>query len=436
MKVEFKEITKVVRELTLTVEADVVKKDYNKALKKVSKVAPPIAGFRKGKAPMSAVERNYSDYIQDELYREAVDKYLKLAIEEHDIKSISEFYPQDIKWEKGEDFVVVFKFEVQPEVEINNIDGIKVPFTPESIDSDVEKYIEDLREKNSQMLEVNEAVQYNDSVEFEVSYKVMDDDTEEVKAEVINSVVYETQQPDELSKDSIDKKIGESFETKVASFKLENYKGEEELVAVTAMVNSIQRKQMPELNEAFAKECDYDTVEAMKEGLIVELQSKNDHKNKESLHKTLIQSLVRENEFEVPNIVVANEAYRQAKMYSQGQEPDEQMIKFVAQMVTPQIKEVYLVEKLKEMFPSEVTEVELAAYMTELAALEDSTVDEFKEEHKEAIEQNNVETSLKVERIFADLVKRVSVIDAAEYAKEQEALKATEVKAIEEKKSE
>lgn len=128
MKVEVKEISQVVRELTLTVEAEKVAKEYQKALKKVSKMAPPIPGFRKGKAPMSAVEKNYADYVKDELYRDGIDKYLEEAVTEHDIKSISEFYPMSIEWEKGEDLVAVFKFEVNPEIVFDNIEGVEVPF--------------------------------------------------------------------------------------------------------------------------------------------------------------------------------------------------------------------------------------------------------------------------------------------------------------------
>ncbi len=421
MKVEIKEISQVIRELTLTVEAKIVNKDYNKALKKVSRLAPPIAGFRKGKAPISAVERHYGEHIKDELFRDNLDKYLKLAIEENDIKSLSEFYPQDIKWEKGEDFVAVFKFEVQPEIEIKNIDGVKAPFKAETIEDEVAKYIDNLREQNSQMNEVDEAVQYNDSVEYEVSYTVATEDGEEVFKETINSVVYEAHQPDDLSKDSIDKKIGETFETSVAAFKLENYNGQEDTVKVTAMVNSVQRKSLPELNDDFAKECDYETLAAMKEELAKELASKTEHKNKEALNKAIITALVRENDFEVPNVIVANEAYRQAKMYSQGQEPNEQMIQILSQMVTPQIKEIYLVEKLKEMFPTEVTEEEVEAYIAQLAEVESMTADEFKEEHKEDIDEKYLENSLKVEKMLLNLHDKVQIVDPQEFAKEQEA---------------
>jgi trigger factor len=76
VKVEVKEISQVVKELTLTVEAEKVNKDYKKALQKVSKMAPPIPGFRKGKAPLSAVEKNYGEYIKEELYKDFFDKYL------------------------------------------------------------------------------------------------------------------------------------------------------------------------------------------------------------------------------------------------------------------------------------------------------------------------------------------------------------------------
>ncbi len=418
MKVEVKEISQVIRELTLTVEAEKVNKDYQKALKKVSKMAPPIPGFRKGKAPLSAVEKSYGEYVKEELYKDGVDKYLKEAIEENDIKSISEFYPMSYEWNKGEDLVAVFKYEVNPEVTLDNIDGIRVPFKAKTIEEAVEDYLNEMKQKNAQMIEVADEVQNNDTVEFELKF----DFEGEKKVETITIPVNkEASVTDAIIHDVIGKKIGDNFSTVVDSYRFNSVKIEEEAIEAQAMVNSIQRLQEPEINDEFAKSLEYEDLDSMKKSLAEELAKKTERVNEQELNKKIVETLIAENDFQVPNVIVANEAYRQAKMYMQGKEPDEQMINLLSQFVTPQIKEVYVYQALKKQFPVEVSEEEVNALVEKLAGFEELTVDEFKEEHKDLFENDEIKNEAMFEKIFSDLTKRVEIVDPQIIADEKKA---------------
>lgn len=418
MKVEVKEISQVIRELTLTVEAEKVNKDYQKALKKVSKMAPPIPGFRKGKAPLSAVEKSYGEYVKEELYKDGVDKYLKEAIEENDIKSISEFYPMSYEWNKGEDLVAVFKYEVNPEITLDNIDGIRVPFKAKTIDEAVEDYLNEMKQKNAQMIEVADEVQNKDTVEFELKF----DFEGEKKVETITIPVNkEASVTDAIIHDVIGKKIGDNFSTVVDSYRFNSVKIEEEAIEAQAMVNSIQRLQEPEINDEFAKSLEYEDLDSMKKSLAEELAKKTERVNEQELNKKIVETLIAENDFQVPNVIVANEAYRQAKMYMQGKEPDEQMINLLSQFVTPQIKEVYVYQALKKQFPVEVSEEEVNALVEKLAGFEELTVDEFKEEHKDLFENDEIKNEAMFEKIFSDLTKRVEIVDPQIIADEKKA---------------
>ncbi len=437
MKVEVKEISSVVKELTLTVEAEKVNKDYQKALKKVSKMAPPIPGFRKGKAPMSAVERNYGDYIKEELYKDGVDKYLKEAIEENDIKSISEFYPTSYEWNKGEDLVAVFKFEVNPEIKLENIDGIKVPFKAKAIDEAVDEYLDEMKQKNSEMVEVADEIQNNDTVEFELTFTHNDEEKVEV---VTVPISQEQENHDKIVDDAIAKKIGDKFPTEISSFSIQSVKLEDGSVEVNAMVNSIQRLKEAVIDDAFAKTLDYDSLAAMRESLAQELALKTEKNNQNELNKKIMESIIAENDFQVPSVIIANEAYRQAKQYMPGKEPDEQMINILSQFVTPQIKEIYVYEALRKDYAIEVTDEQVDALVEKLAKLEDITAEEFRDEHKDLFEDDRMKDEVMFDQIFTDLAKKVQIIDPEVYAEEKKAeLQAkkdsTETKEIENKEA-
>jgi len=60
VKIEIKEVSSVLRELTLTIDAETATKDYMTVLGGFKKMAS-IPGFRKGKAPMKMVETMYGE---------------------------------------------------------------------------------------------------------------------------------------------------------------------------------------------------------------------------------------------------------------------------------------------------------------------------------------------------------------------------------------
>jgi hypothetical protein len=159
----------------------------------------------------------------------------------------------------------------------------------------------------------------------------------------------------------------------------------------------------------------------MRTSLAQELALKNEKANQNELNKKLMESIINENDFQVPNIIVANEAYRQAKMYMQGKEPDEQMIKILSQIVTPQVKEIYIYEALRKEYALEITEEQVNTLVESLAGLEELTVEEFKEEHKDLFEDDRIKDEAMFEQIFADLAKRVKIVDPEVFAQEKEA---------------
>lgn len=418
MKVEIKEISQVIKELTLTVEAEKINKDYQKALQKVSKMAPPIAGFRKGKAPLSAVEKNYAEYVKEELFSDGIDKYLQIAITENDIKSISEFYPISYEWEKGTDLVAVFKYEVNPVIKLANIDGIKVPYLAESVEDAVDGYLVEMKSKNSQMVEVADEVKNNDTVEFELTFT---NDNEIVVETVTFPISGEQDDHDPIVDDAIGKKIGDKFTSRISSYVINSVDIADADIQVSAMVNSIQRLKEPEINDAFAKNLDYDNLATMRESLAKEMASKTEKRNLNELNRSIVEAIVNANDFEVPNIVVANEAYRQGKMYMQGKEPDEQMMNLLVQMVTPQVKEMYVYEALKDEYGFEVTEEQVTALVEKLATFEEMTVEEFKEEHKDLFVDDRIKEEAMFQKILEDLAARVQIVDPIAFAAEKKA---------------
>ena len=74
MQVDIKQIDPVTKEITITVEASKAQADYQKYLAKSAKRIQ-IPGFRKGKAPLARVEREYKESIVASFLEDATDDY-------------------------------------------------------------------------------------------------------------------------------------------------------------------------------------------------------------------------------------------------------------------------------------------------------------------------------------------------------------------------
>ena len=67
--------------LTLTIEKEAVRKEYDSLLKKYTKTAQ-LKGFRKGKVPVSVLEQKFGDSIRAEASMNTMDSGLKEAMED------------------------------------------------------------------------------------------------------------------------------------------------------------------------------------------------------------------------------------------------------------------------------------------------------------------------------------------------------------------
>ncbi len=112
-------------DLMATLKVEVVEKDYrenvDKILKEYRKKAQ-MPGFRKGKTPMSIINKQYKTsvtveqvnrLIQDELYKHITENKVKVLGSPMPMKS-----EKTIDWEKDVDFSFDFEIGLAPEFDI------------------------------------------------------------------------------------------------------------------------------------------------------------------------------------------------------------------------------------------------------------------------------------------------------------------------------
>ncbi|MDP8232095.1 MAG: trigger factor [Candidatus Zophobacter franzmannii] len=403
MKVEIKDKSQVLQEVVITVDAETAMKDYTKCLKKVgNKVVIP--GYRKGKAPLSRVEKDYESHAGEEFYRTYIDKYYQQALKDNEMHPISEPVPQNIEWEKDQEFILTLTYEVEPTIEIATYEGLEVPFAPIPISTQLNQYIDSLRNRAAVSVDVDEPIEKNDIIETTVTLADSD-----IKREFL----IDDSLGEKFVNDALGKKIGDEFATELENRLIDkDAKNPEEMVAVKVSIDSVRRTQLPEVNDDFAKDFEYDNVEDMMAKLTEELSVDNEKSNRENRRSNMLNKISDANDFEVPEIMIENYSYHMAKPYIEAYNIEaEKLLPMFKENAKKEVKNYYVLKTLIDVVTSEITDEFREEVIARFAKEEKKSVDEYKETRNEMIKSDDFEEILKTENLYRWLEEKNTFID-------------------------
>ena len=143
--------------LKLTIDAQSFDKACKDAYNK-NKTKFNVQGFRKGKAPMSIVEKFYGEgvFFEDAVNTLFPDAF-EAAVKEHDLDTVArpEIDVEEIG--KGKNLVIIADVAVKPEITLGEYKNLTVEKPDSEVsDEEVEKEIEAMREQNARFVTVED----------------------------------------------------------------------------------------------------------------------------------------------------------------------------------------------------------------------------------------------------------------------------------------
>jgi trigger factor len=297
------------------IKFDIAYKDYqievkNSYLKLAQQVKIP--GFRSGKAPMAILEKRFGPNVKKEVMTQLISETLAKVIEEKGLRSVSPPQLLEVEAEEGTDINVSASVEIVPEFEIADYSKIETPLKIEKVtEEDVNQAINYQREHQGKKVQVTDRpVQDKDFIKLDFK-GTLDKETFE-GGEGKDHVVQIGS--DYLLKDMGDQLIGMSVgEAKDISVKIpENYSANKSIagkdVKFHVSVKGIQKNQLPELNDDFAKNAEpknkFDSMEDMKQKIRSELESHARANAQRETKELVIKKIVEMNPIEVPDSLV------------------------------------------------------------------------------------------------------------------------------------
>ena len=294
--------------LEITVEAtkfdEAIKKVYFKSAKYFN-----IPGFRKGKAPMQIVEKYYGKEIfYEDAFNEVAQEALEEAIKENKLEVVSRPDIEVTQIEKGKDLIFTAIMQTKPEAELGKYKGIEIKKIEYNVsDEDIEHELGHMQEHNSRLVSIEDRpVESGDiaTIDFEgfVDGKAFEGGKAENHDLEIGSNTFIPGFEDQV----IGMKIDEEKDIKV-KFPEEYFS--KELAGKDAIfkvkVHEIKKKELPELDDEFAKDVsEFDTLKELKADIKAKQEKQNEEKAKYETQDAVIKAVCENMKVEIPSGMV------------------------------------------------------------------------------------------------------------------------------------
>lgn len=414
--------------------ADAVMKAYKKNVKKIA-----IPGFRKGKAPKAIIERYYGEGV---FYEDAVnfvcpDAY-EFAVKEADIEPVDR--PEiDIETiGEGKDLVITAEVTVKPEVELGDYMGVSAEKKNYRTKvADVDAQIKAAQDKNARMIDIDDrAVKKGDFTVIDFEGFVDGVPFEGGKATDHSLEIGSGQFIPGFEDQLIGAKIGEEKEINVTfpeEYHAEELKGKPAVFKVT--VKSIQQKELPELNDDFAKDVsEFDTFDEYKQDVKAKLDKANADKTAAEFEGNVIKVVTDAAKVDIPQgmidakieDLIRDFGYR---LSSQGLSLDQYM-KYTGATVDTfkeqfkdqaeeQVKTALVLGEIAKKENIEVTDEDVENEFKRMAEMYGMEVDKLKEYIKDG-EKDSLKEELKIKKAVDKIVGAAKVKRAAKKKEENE----------------
>jgi trigger factor len=381
VQVETTEVSSVVRELAVEVAAKRVRKAFDRAYRELGRGAA-VRGFRKGKVPRSVLQKMYGASILEDIERQLVAETLADAVELAELSPVSEPSIEADTPAEGEVFRYRARIEVKPEISLPELSGL--PATKPGVevtDEEVDAELENLRERNAALVEEPEGTPAAEghTVKADFVGRIDGEPFEGGSGQDVEIEIGAGRMIPGFEEQLVGARAGDDVEVEVAfpdDYHAEHLRGKPAVFAVH--VASVQRRDVPDLDDEFAKDVgEFETLDELRARIREDMTRSREEQAKAALHRSLFDGLIERTDFEVPPGLVERQLQQQAaNLHRQfhGQLPDdilhaqiERMREDGRESAERRVRESLILDAVREAHSIEATDEEVDARLGEMA---------------------------------------------------------------------
>ncbi len=411
--------------LSFTVEAEKFEEAMKKVYTKTAKYFN-IPGFRKGKAPMQLVERQYgSEIFYEDAFNELAPEVYDAAIKENNIEAVSKPDIDITQMEKGKELIFTATVQTKPEVKLGKYKGIEIKKIEYNVsDEDVNHELGHMQERNSRLVSIDERpVENGDTTVIDFEGSVDGVPFEGGKAEghelEIGSNTFIPGFEEQIIGMKIDeeKNINVKFPDEYFS---KDLAGKDAVFKIK--LHEIKKKELPELDDEFAKDVsEFDTLDELKKSIKEKIETENKNKEKYETEEEAIKTVCDNTELDIPSGMIEMEIDNmvkdiEARLSYQGLKLEQylqmigkteaEMRKEFEEQANKSVKSRLVLEAIVKAEDLKANDEEITEKLKEMAK-------QYNKDEKELLENEQLKTyiadSMKTEKAIEFIVKNAKI---------------------------
>ncbi|MDR3124832.1 MAG: trigger factor [Endomicrobium sp.] len=381
-----------------------------------------VDGFRRGKVPMSIVKQQFSSQSKGKAVENIVRKTVLNALDKEGFTPIDFPVVDEFDYELGQILKYRFSAQCHPKVEVKDYKGIPIKKEVFKItDANLNQSLDALRERNARLVESKSLEIKKDSF-VSVDYEAFDNEGIPLPEITSKGHMLDLSSENTLKGFKyvlVGAKIGEEKDTKIeypADYPNKQLAGK--TISFKVKIIEIKEKQLPELNDDFAKDMGTENLEDLKSKVKETMEMEEKRRQDMEVKKQIMGYLLEKNKFEVPSSLVAEQKtvlIEKMKSYMQNQGAPRDYIanqialgdlKF-AQEAENNVRLSYILNSICNVENLVVTDTDIDVEKNKMKASNpgrDTDVDKYFSEKRE-----NITVSLKEQKLFSFLVDNAKV---------------------------
>lgn len=365
MKTDVEKLEETRAKLTVQVPYEDLKPEIDKVYKQVGKQVS-IPGFRPGHVPTRIIDQRIGrGYVLEQAINERLGDYYGRALGEADLTPLGQpevevVETPAVEGKPGGDLKFTAEVDIVPDFDLPSLEGLSLEVSKlEVSDEDVEKELDQLRDRFASLKTVDRPAQDGDFTSIDMVAKIGDEEIDSV-----SGVSYQIGSGSML--EGMDEALNGMKSEETTEFKstLKGGDHEGEEADVTLTLHKVKERELPEADDDFAQMAsEFDTIGELRSDLRANVEKMRRQQQALEAREKLQDYLVDNTDFPLPQAFIDSEVDRLADGKEEADRDE------LAETVKKQSKQQIIVDRIANERDVEIDPNELYQSIFEIAQM-------------------------------------------------------------------
>jgi len=342
MLISANQLSPVLLELNVQVDADRVRAELDKAYQQLARGAT-VRGFRKGKAPRKVLRHMFGARVAADVAQRLVDETYAKAVDEQKVQAVSQPAIESQAVNENEPFSYKARVEILPKIESVVFEGFQVKRPSTTVtDEQIDEQLKAVQRANSTLEPAGEAhvAAAGDVVTVDFAVSVDGRPVKDANAENLDIELGQSNVLPEIEAALLGQRPPFQADVEVAvpaAAAHPDLRGKKAVFAI--VLRDLKTRVLPQLDDEFAKDLgDFEDLAALKKSISDDLGKRLEESADNTVAQVLVAELVKANPIQVPPTLVQQqyrvteqEILRQSRAQGRGQQLSAEMRRNIEQ---------------------------------------------------------------------------------------------------------